>query len=191
LWFSCARRPGGKLRRQRGMKIRNLFAHTMNKFRGMTTPLNPLGFAPKSAYVSGMKAFLIRWFVTTLAVFLAAKIMPGIACDNLQSLLAASLLLGIVNALIRPLLLLLSLPLILLTMGFFILVVNALMLELVGKLIPGFVVGGFWPAFFGSIFIGIASWVLNGFFRGKDGRIHVITRTRVDRPLDNGRVIDI
>lgn len=141
-----------------------------------------------------MKAFLIRWLVTTLAVFLAAKIMPGIGYDRIETLLAASLLLGIVNALVRPVLMFFSLPLILLSMGFFILVLNALLLELVGKLIPGFTVQGFWAAFFGSIFIGIVSWALNSFFRGKDGRIHVITRTGVAKPVDeggHGRIIDI
>ena len=139
-----------------------------------------------------MKAFLIRWFVTTLAVFLTVKIMHGgITYDTPGTLLAASLLLGIVNALLRPVLLILSLPLILVTMGFFILVVNAFMLELVGKLIPHFEVQSFRSALWGSICIGIVSWVLNGFFRSKDGKIHVITRTRVVKPLDNGRVIDI
>ena len=138
-----------------------------------------------------MKAFLIRWLVTTLAVFLTAKILPGIRYDSPESLLAASLLLGIVNALVRPVLLFFSLPLILLTMGFFILVVNALMLELVGKLIHGFVVQGFWSAFFGSILIGITSWILNGFFRNNDGKIRVITRSQVTKQADGGRIIDI
>lgn len=139
-----------------------------------------------------MKAFLIRWLVTTLAVFLTVKIMHGgITYDRLETLLAASLLLGIVNALLRPVLLVLSLPLILVTMGFFILVVNAFMLELVGKLIPHFEVHGFGSALWGSICIGIVSWVLNSFIRGNDGKIHVVTRTRVMKQVDNGRVIDI
>lgn len=161
---------------------------------GTTAPEAAWFWEKLRLYWQQMKAFLIRWLVTTLAVFLAAKIMPGIGYDSIGTLLAASLLLGIVNALIRPVLMLFSLPLILLTLGFFILVLNALMLELVGKLIPGFQVEGFWAAFFGSIFIGIISWVLNGFFRGKDGKIQVITRTRVVRPADDsgeGRIIDI
>jgi len=143
-----------------------------------------------------MKAFLTRWLVTTLAVFITAKIMPGISYgDSLGTLLAASLLLGIVNALVRPVLLLFSLPLILVTMGFFILVVNALMLELVGKLIHGFEVDGFWAAFFGSILIGIVSWMLNGFFR-KDGKMRIVTNVTPapggQEPKQvSGRVIDI
>ena len=141
-----------------------------------------------------MKAFLIRWFVTTLAVFLTAKVMHGISYGgSLETLLAASLLLGIVNALVRPVLLLFSLPLILLTMGLFILVVNALMLELVGKLIHGFEVDGFWTAFFGSILIGIVSWMLNGFFRNKDGKFRVVSHVSGGQgPKEvSGRVIDI
>ncbi|HWB61112.1 MAG TPA: phage holin family protein [Chthoniobacteraceae bacterium] len=140
-----------------------------------------------------MKAFLTRWLVTTLAVFLTVKIMHGgISYKSWESLLAASLLLGIVNALLRPIVLLLSLPMILMTLGLFVFVVNALMLELVGKLIHGFEVRDFHAAFWGSIGIGIISWILNGFFRDKDGQTRVITRTRVvKQPLDNGRVIDI
>ena len=141
-----------------------------------------------------MKAFLIRWFVTTLAVFLTVKIMHGgIIYDKPETLLAASLLLGIVNALVRPVLLFLSLPLILVTMGFFILVVNAFMLELVGKLIPHFEVHGFRSALWGSICIGIVSWLLNGLFRGKDGQIRVVTHVSREQGAKqvSGRIIDI
>jgi putative membrane protein len=138
-----------------------------------------------------MKPFLTRWFVTTLAVFLAAQIVPGISYgDRLGTLLGASLLLGIVNAFVRPVLMLLSLPLILLTMGFFILVVNALMLKLVGGLIPGFRVESFWAAFFGSLVISLVSWALSAFFRGSDGRVHVLTHHSQIKQA-SGRVIDI
>lgn len=138
-----------------------------------------------------MKAFLTRWLVTTLAVFLTAHIMPGISYSgSIETLLAASLLLGIVNAFVRPVLLLLSLPLILLTMGFFILVVNALMLKLVGGLIPGFQVESFWTAFFGSIVISIVSWALSAFFKGGDGRVHVLTHHAQIKQA-SGRVIDV
>jgi putative membrane protein len=83
-------------------------------------------------------AFLIRWLVTTIAVFAAEKIIPGIHCQSAGALLGASLLLGIINAFVRPILLLLSIPFIILTMGLFILVVNALMLMLVAQIIPSF-----------------------------------------------------
>lgn len=122
-----------------------------------------------------MAAFLIRWFVTTVAVFVATKLVPGIKCDPVSALLGASLLLGIINAFVRPLLLLLSLPFIIVTMGFFIFVVNALLLMFVSTLIPSFHVEGFWSAFFGAIIISLVSWLLSSFFRTSDGEIHSIT----------------
>ena len=122
-----------------------------------------------------MKEFLIRWFVTTLAVLGASWMLPGMHCDSPGSLLGAALLLGIINALVRPVLLLLSLPFIIVTMGFFILVVNALLILFVSKVIPGFHVAGFWTALFAGIVIGIISWILSSFFRASDGSIHPVT----------------
>jgi putative membrane protein len=134
-------------------------------------------------------AFLIRWLVTTIAVFAAEKIIPGIHCNSAGALLGASLLLGIVNAFVRPILLLLSIPFIIVTMGFFILVVNALMLMLVAQIIPSFSVDGFWNAFFGSIVISLVSWILSSFFRSSDGRIHTITHHPSIKKAD-ARVIE-
>ena len=122
-----------------------------------------------------MKAFLLRWLITTIAVAVAAKLVPGIHVATAWDLILAALLLGIVNAFLRPILLLLSLPLILLTLGLFILVVNALMLELVSGIVPGFTVSGFGSALIGSILISIVSWILSAFFKGSDGRVHVLT----------------
>ncbi len=137
-----------------------------------------------------MQAFLIRWFITTLAVMAAAWVIPGISYgDNAGALLGASLLLGIVNAFVRPVLLLLSLPFIIVTMGLFIFVVNALLLLLVSSLIPPFHVDGFWDAFFGAILISIVSWLLSLFFRTSDGRVHVITHHGSIKQA-NARVID-
>ena len=122
-----------------------------------------------------MSAFLIRWLVTTVAVFAAEKVIPGIGCSSLGALLGASLLLGIINAFVRPFLLLLSIPFIIITMGLFIFVVNALLLLFVAQVIPAFQVDGFWNAFFGAIIISMVSWILSSFFRTSDGRIHTIT----------------
>lgn len=139
--------------------------------------------------VAGMRHFLFRWFVTTVAVMVAAQLLGGIRYDSLSSLLLAALLLGILNAFLRPVLLILSAPLILITLGFFILVVNGLMLLLVQNIIPGFHVDHFWSAFWGAIIIGIVSWVLSAFFRGSDGRVHILTHhTQVKRV--RGRVIE-
>jgi len=121
--------------------------------------------------------FFIRWFVTAVAVFVAAWIVPGIDYSNFTGLAFASLLLGIINAMVRPVLLILCLPLILVTMGLFILVLNALRLWFVSGILPGssFTVSGFWAAFWGGLVISIVSWLLSAFFRGSAGRIHPLT----------------
>ena len=122
-----------------------------------------------------MKTFLTRWFVTTIAVAVAAQI-TGMHAEGLLPLLVAALLLGFFNAVIRPVLLVLSLPFILVTLGFFILVVNALMLWIVGKLVPGFHVDGFWTAFFGSIVVSIVSWFLNAIIGTSETQQHIAVR---------------
>ena len=136
-----------------------------------------------------MRHFVFRWMVTTIAVFVAAPIVGINYGDRLGCLLGASLLLGIINAFIRPVLLLLSLPLILVTLGVFILIINALMLKFVGEIMSCFQVPGFWRPFFGAIIISIVSWLLSAFFRGSDGHVHVLTHhTQIKRV--RGRVID-
>jgi putative membrane protein len=126
--------------------------------------------------------------VTTVAVLIAAHLIPGISYEGWGTLLGASLLLGIINAFVRPFLLLLSLPWIIITMGLFIFVINALLLMLVSKIIPAFQVSGFWSAFFGAIVISFVSWLLSSFFRGSDGKIHAITH-HTDMKRANARVI--
>jgi len=120
-------------------------------------------------------AFVIRWLVTTIAVFVAVHLVRGVSDSGWGSLLGASLLLGIINAFVRPVLLLLSLPWILFTMGVFILVINALLLLAVSAVVPGFSVDGFWSAFFGALVISVVSWPLSSFFRTSDGKVHAIT----------------
>jgi len=127
--------------------------------------------------------------VTTFAVMIASAIIPGMRYDNLANLIGAALLLGILNAFVRPVLLILSAPLILFTLGLFILVVNGLLLRLVPTFVHGFHVDSFGAAFWGAIVIGIVSWLLSAFFRGSDGRVHVLTHhTQIKRV--QGRVID-
>lgn len=122
-----------------------------------------------------MRAFVIRWLCTTVAVAVAVK-LTGMRAESWTALAGTAFFLGIINALVRPVLLLLSLPFIVVTLGLFILVVNALMLWLAGGLVPGFVVGGFGNAFFGAIIVSIVSWAMSLFFRGRDGGYHLITR---------------
>jgi len=136
-----------------------------------------------------MKHFVFRWAVTTFAVFVAAPIVGLSYNGSLACLLGASLLLGIVNAFIRPILLILSAPLILLTLGFFIFILNALMLLVVGQIVPCFRVPGFWNAFFGALIISFVSWLLSAFFRGSDGRVHILTHHTQMKSVP-GRVIE-
>jgi putative membrane protein len=141
------------------------------------------------AYRAAMRQFVFRWLITTVAVMIAAAFVSGIRYDSTGALIAAALLLGILNAFVRPLLLIIGAPLILLTLGFFILIVNGLMLYWVPGLISGFHVDSFGSAFWGAIIIGIVSWMLSAFFRGSDGRVHVLTHhTQIKRV--EGRVIE-
>jgi putative membrane protein len=136
-----------------------------------------------------MRHFIFRWVVTTIGVLIAASIIPGIRYDTAGALILAALLLGILNAFVRPILLILSAPLILLTLGFFILVVNGLMLLWVPSLVSGFHVDSFRSAFWGAIVIGIISWTLSAFFRGSDGRVHALTHHTQIRRV-SGRVVE-
>ena len=136
-----------------------------------------------------MRHFIFRWAITTIAVIIAASVINGIRYDTTGALILAALLLGILNAFVRPILLILSAPLILLTLGLFILVVNALMLYWVSGLVAGFHVDSFGSAFWGAILISIISWALSAFFRGSDGRVHVLTHHTQMRRV-SGRVIE-
>jgi putative membrane protein len=147
-----------------------------------------LGKVGASVYRKGMRPFLIRWLCTTIAVAVAVK-LTDMRASGLGALLGTALLLGIINALIRPVLLMLSLPFIIVTLGLFILIVNAVMLSIAGGLVPGFFVGGFGNAFFGAIIISIVSWALSLFFRGSDGRYHLITH-HTDIKRVEGRVVE-
>ena len=136
-----------------------------------------------------MRHFVFRWAVTTISVMVASSIIHGIRYDNVAALIGAALLLGILNAFVRPVLLILSAPLILLTLGLFILIVNGLMLLLVPGIVIGFHVDSFWSAFWGAIVISVVSWILSAFFRGSDGRVHVLTHHTQIRRV-HGRVIE-
>ena len=135
-----------------------------------------------------MRHFLFRWAITTVAVMVAASVIGGIRYDSVGSLIGAALLLGILNAFLRPILLLLAAPLIIITLGLFIFVVNGLMLLLVNDLVHGFHVDGFWSAFWGAILISIVSWLLSAFFRGSDGRVYPLTHHTQMRRVE-GRVV--
>jgi putative membrane protein len=123
---------------------------------------------------SGMEGFLIRAVVVGVGLWLASKIVSGIAFNSTETLIAAALLLGIVNAFVRPVIVLLTLPITLLTLGLFLLVINALMIMLVAWFLPGFLVAGFWSALFAAIVVSLTSWVMSGWI-GPRGRIEVMS----------------
>ena len=99
--------------------------------------------------------FIFRWFILTIAVWVATRLVPGVDFDRPQDLLFAALVLGILNAFVKPLLRLISLPFIILTFGIFLLVINALLLGLTAWLVPGFHVAGFWPAVWASLVVSL------------------------------------
>lgn len=104
--------------------------------------------------------FLIHWAITAVSLWVASKIFKGLKFEGVGSLVISSLLLGFVNAVVRPLLVFFTLPLTLVTFGLFLLVINALMMLLVAWLVKGFRVSGFWTAFFASIFVSVLSLVI-------------------------------
>lgn len=120
-----------------------------------------------------MNGFLVRMLITAVSLWLAALVVPGMDLQGLGTVLGAALLLGIVNAFVRPVVVLLTLPLTILTLGLFLLVVNAMMLGLVSVMFSGFTLGGFWSAIFGAIFVSFFSWLASAFI-GKSGRYEVL-----------------
>lgn len=107
--------------------------------------------------LDNLTAFLAHWGITSLSLWVASFIFHGISFTNKKALLISALLLGLVNAVVRPVIIILTIPLTLVTFGFFLLVINALMMLLVSALVPGFRVSGFWTAFFASIVVTILS----------------------------------
>lgn len=141
-----------------------------------------------------MLVFLQRWIINTLAMLVAAQIVPGIDYDQVSGLLVASLLFGILVTFLRPLIFLLTLPLVVVTLGLFVLVINAGLLYLVGSLVKGFHVAGFWPAFWGALIISFVSLVLNTLTGTGESRVRVRRSTPASKPPGgdgNGPVIDV
>lgn len=112
----------------------------------------------------GTKSFLKRWFVTTLGVLVATAVVDNLEATGAVPLLAASLLLGVLNAVLRPILLIAALPLLVLTLGLFTIIINALLLYFVGFLVKGFHVADFWTSIKGAILISIVSVFANMMF---------------------------
>jgi putative membrane protein len=121
--------------------------------------------------------FLIRLAISAFGLWLADRLLDGIRIDGTGTLIFAALLYGVVNAVVRPLAILLTLPMTVLTLGLFLFVVNAAMFGLVAALLDGFHVAGFGAALLGSIIVGLTSWVAS-WYVGPRGRVEVLVVRR-------------
>jgi len=120
-----------------------------------------------------MMGLLIRFVVTGIAVFLATVIVPGIEVRSASAGVAAVIALALLNAVVRPFLYLFSLPFIILTLGLFMVIINALLLQLVSLLVKGFVVQGFWPSVGGAVLISVVSGILN-LWISEQGHVEIV-----------------
>lgn len=141
------------------------------------------------------QSFLVRWLITTVAVLAATQVVPGIEGGGAASVIITALLLGVLNVFLKPFLVLLTLPLQILTLGLFMLVINALLLMLAGAFVPSFKVDGFWTAVLGALVISVVSMLLNALTGGEKGtKTKVVYRDRpVEKRRDDGKgpVIDV
>ena len=112
--------------------------------------------------------FLVHWAITALSLWVASHIFRGLRFDSTSALLVSALLLGFANAIVKPLLIVLTLPLTVLSLGLFLLVINALVILLVAALVRGFHISGFWTALFASLFVSLLSLLISAFVDGGD-----------------------
>ena len=132
-----------------------------------------------------MKGFVTRVIITAAGLLLARALIPGIVIVGWEKLLLAALVLGLVNAIVRPILFILTLPFTILTLGLFLLILNGISLEIVAWLIPGVSVSSLWAATLGALIVSITSWFANGFI-GRHGNLE-----RYQRRIEvSGRRID-
>jgi putative membrane protein len=113
---------------------------------------------------------LVRWLILTVAIMVASYLIQGIEVNGFSSAFFAAAILGVLNVFFRPILLILTLPINILTLGFFTFIINAVLLKMASGVISGFVVHGFWSAVFGGLIISVVSWLLNSFINDQ-GRV--------------------
>ena len=124
--------------------------------------------------------FLIRMAITALGLWLASRLVPGVTFEGPLTFAFAALWLGVVNAVVRPIAFILTLPITLLSLGLFLFVINAGMVALVAWLLPGFQLSGFWAALLTSIVVGLTGWIGNAFV-GEKGRYELaVVKRRVE-----------
>src|SRR5258706_65269 len=138
-----------------------------------------------------LKTFLQCWLVNALAVLVAAHLVRGISYDSFTGLMIASLVLGVLNAFLRPLLLLLSLPLVFFSLGLFVLVINAFLLYFVGWLVRSFHVDSFGAAFWGALVVSLVSMLVNSLIGAEPAKVSQRPPADTKRPNDDGPVIDV
>jgi putative membrane protein len=131
-----------------------------------------------------MRGFLVRLLITALGLWVADQLLSGISITGTGSLIISALLLGVVNAIIRPIILIMTLPLTVLTLGFFVLIVNGISLAIAAWLVPGFHVAGLWSATLGAVIVGLTGWAASAFIGGS-GKIE-----RMQRIETTGRRLD-
>lgn len=129
-----------------------------------------------------MKGIIIRWLILTFAIMVTSYLLDGIQITGFFSALLAAAILGILNAFFRPILIILTLPINILSLGLFTFIINAVLLMMVSGVISGFNIKGFWYALFGSLLISIVSWLLNSFIsdRGRVERVDYIDLKQTD-----------
>ena len=123
-----------------------------------------------------MTGFILRACITAVGLWLATRFVSGIRIDDGATLILAGVLLGVVNAIVRPIAIVLTLPITILTLGLFLLVVNTAMVGLVAAMLPGFhIYGGFWSAFATAVVVGVTGWIGSSLI-GPRGKIDVFVR---------------
>ena len=121
-----------------------------------------------------MIGFLLRAAITALGLWVASEILSGLVFDSTSKLIVAAIVLGVVNAFVRPLAFILTLPITVVTLGLFLLVLNAGMIALVAWIVPGFTISGFWTAVGAALIVSLVSWAASSVI-GSDGRVEVFT----------------
>ncbi len=124
-----------------------------------------------------MRGFLVRGLITALGLWVASALLPGVHSTGFLAIVGAGLLLGIVNAIVRPVIIILTLPITIVTLGIFLLVINAAMVLLVGRMMNGFAVDGFMWAIATAVIVSVVSWSANAFI-GPRGRFEVFVSER-------------
>ena len=154
--------------------------------RGVTATRTYATYAMASSFMQ----LLVRWIVLALGVMLATRLIPGIRCDDGTTLVVVVVLLSFFNAILRPLLVLFTLPFIIVTMGLGVVVINALLFLLVDRLVDGFHVASFWSAVGGSLVVSVTNWLVSAFVRS-NARANAQARSDGERKSKRDDVIDI